>query len=109
MLIVSELLDVSGPIEISASPLPSPTGKMTESGSYLSEPETGLCGIPLDSGFILGGEDAKRGNYPFIAVLGYDMPDGNCAAPTLGITIKNVTLSIESNRMSFMQWGCLIQ
>ncbi len=86
MLIASELLDVSGPREISASPLPSPTGKMTESGSYLSEPETGLCGIPLDSGFILGGEDAKRGNYPFIAVLGYDMPDGNCAAPTLGIT-----------------------
>ena len=52
------------------------TGSVTESGTYLPEAETYSCGLRLASGFILGGEDTKRGDYPFVAVLGYDRPSG---------------------------------
>ena len=51
-------------------------GNSTESGTFLPEPESGLCGMPIGTGFIVGGEDAKRGNYPFAAVLGYDFQEG---------------------------------
>jgi len=52
------------------------TGSETESGTYLAEAESQKCGFRLASGFILGGEDTKRGDYPFVAVLGYDRPSG---------------------------------
>ena len=43
----------------------------TENGTYLPVESGFGCGARLSSGFILGGEDAKRGEFPFIATLGY--------------------------------------
>ena len=51
-------------------------GKPSEDGSYIPKPETAECGYRLSTGFILGGEDTKRGDYPFVASLGYDKPSG---------------------------------
>jgi hypothetical protein len=43
----------------------------TELGTYLPTQDSFKCGVRLASGFILGGENAKRGEFPFIAALGY--------------------------------------
>jgi secreted trypsin-like serine protease len=32
-------------------------------------PEGNSCGLATDTGFIVGGQDAKRGAYPFVALL----------------------------------------
>ena len=53
------------------------SGDSTESGTFLPEPESGLCGLPVGTGFIIGGEDTKRGSFPFVAVLGFDVPEGS--------------------------------
>jgi hypothetical protein len=47
------------------------SGHDPDPGSILPEAETFECGQRLSSGFILGGEDAKRGEFPFVAALGY--------------------------------------
>jgi hypothetical protein len=45
-------------------------------GTFLGRPENYECGVRLSSGYIIGGENAKRGDYPFIAALGFDRPQG---------------------------------
>ena len=30
------------------------------------------CGVDISSGFVTGGQDAKRGQFPFAALLGYE-------------------------------------
>ena len=32
---------------------------------------SGQCGLPLNTGFIVGGEQAARGEFPFTSLLGY--------------------------------------
>lgn len=52
-------------------------GKASEYGTDQPRPGTeSYCGTRSATGFILGGETAKRGDYPFIASLGYDRPSG---------------------------------
>ena len=43
----------------------------SENGTYLPVESGFGCGSRLSSGFILGGENAKKGEFPFIAALGY--------------------------------------
>jgi hypothetical protein len=52
------------------------TGSPSESGTFLGLAENNECGDSLSTGFILGGEDTKRGDYPFIAALGFEMRQG---------------------------------
>ena len=44
----------------------------TTNGTYLPSDYEDECGKPLSSGFIVGGEIAKTGELPFMALLGYD-------------------------------------
>ena len=50
--------------------------KETEAGDYLpnefkrTKSGTSSCGTSSKSGFIIGGEDAKLGEFPFVATLG---------------------------------------
>ena len=44
----------------------------TTNGTYLPSDGRDGCGRPLSSGFIVGGEIAKTGELPFMALLGYD-------------------------------------
>ena len=37
----------------------------------LPKSDASECGSDISSGFITGGHDAKRGQYPFAALLGY--------------------------------------
>jgi hypothetical protein len=52
------------------------TDTQSESGTYLPVETNFMCGVRLASGFILGGQDAKRGDFPFIAALGYKSSQG---------------------------------
>ena len=42
----------------------------TENGTYLPNEFDGTCGRDSKSGHIYGGEDAKIGEFPFIAAMG---------------------------------------
>ena len=44
--------------------------------SLPSSKDTKPCGKPAEFGFIVGGEVAKEGSYPFTAALGYKTPAG---------------------------------
>jgi len=44
----------------------------SDSGRWLPNPELEECGYSLQSGFIIGGERAKIGEFPFMALLGYE-------------------------------------
>ena len=44
----------------------------TTNGTYLPSDGRDGCGKPLSSGFIVGGDIAKTGELPFMALLGYD-------------------------------------
>ena len=48
----------------------------SESGTFLPLETNFMCGVRLATGFILGGQDAKRGEFPFIAALGYKSSQG---------------------------------
>jgi hypothetical protein len=48
----------------------------SESGSFLPVEKTFMCGVRLATGYILGGKIAKRGEFPFIAALGYKSSQG---------------------------------
>ena len=43
----------------------------TAAGNYHPNEKDGTCGQYLGTGFILGGEYAKRGELPYQAALGY--------------------------------------
>jgi len=46
-----------------------PTTSQEQEDENIEEDTT--CGFGLESGYIVGGLDAKRGAYPFMALLGY--------------------------------------
>lgn len=46
----------------------------TELGTHLPLESEDECGHRLSSGYIVGGEVAKRGEFPFVASLGYKTP-----------------------------------
>ena len=46
------------------------------SGTWLPRHALGECGLSLDTGFIIGGSQANRGEFPFIALLGYKGQNG---------------------------------
>ena len=43
----------------------------SESGLWLPQRELQECGLSLDTGYIIGGSTAARGEFPFLALLGY--------------------------------------
>jgi len=60
--------------------------------------EEELCGFNNGVGFIVGGQDAKRGAFPFVAILGYkgkDLPVVNF------IKVKNTNFTYERRFGSF--------
>ncbi len=46
----------------------------SELGTHLPLEAEDECGHRLSSGYIVGGEVAKRGEFPFVASLGYKSP-----------------------------------
>ena len=48
----------------------------TESGTWLPNGEEDGCGVRVDSGYVLGGNTAAKGEFPFAALLGYKNPGG---------------------------------
>ena len=40
--------------------------------SRLPKSDSFDCGVDTSSGFVTGGQDAKRGQFPFAALLGYE-------------------------------------
>ena len=43
----------------------------SESGLWLPRRDAQECGLPLDTGYIVGGSTAARGEFPFLVLLGY--------------------------------------
>ena len=43
----------------------------TERGDWLPDPDELECGYRTSVGYIIGGETAKRGEFPFTALIGY--------------------------------------
>ena len=41
------------------------------SGKWIPSPKNGECGARLTSETVIGGDDAKLGEFPYIALLGY--------------------------------------
>ena len=48
------------------------SGDKTESGTWLPIGQEDGCGVRVDSGLIIGGSTAARGEFPFAALLGYE-------------------------------------
>ena len=57
----------------------------SESGTFLPLETNFMCGVRVATGFILGGKDAKRGEFPFIAALGYRSSQGRKSIACTGI------------------------
>lgn len=47
----------------------------SESGLWLPQRDLQECGLSLDTGYIIGGSTAARGEFPFLALLGYSNPE----------------------------------
>ena len=72
----------------------------SESGTFLPLETNFMCGVRLASGFILGGQDAKRGEFPFIAALGYRSSQGR---KSIAFLVSNVCLSTRFLRIALRQ------
>ena len=55
------------PIEVAAAD----ANPLTARGDWLPSEAAFECGYRLNVGYIIGGEQAVRGEFPFIALLGY--------------------------------------
>ncbi len=57
-----------------AAPSYQETNADSLSGAWLPDPYAAgdpECGFDVSSGFVVGGKDAKRGEFPFMALIGY--------------------------------------
>nr|ACO10356.1 Serine protease easter precursor [Caligus rogercresseyi] len=59
--------DFSNSVDISGS-------ENKDLGTWKPRPEKNECGKGTDPIFVIGGQEAKIGGYPFMALLGYDSP-----------------------------------
>ena len=61
----------------------------SSAGNYLPTPEEGTCGYSTSTEFIIGGKDAKIGDFPFIAALGYQRGPDKQITYSCGGTLIN--------------------